>query len=101
MEKEIKRFTEYEPTKEEVGKIFATEDSYRAWLEVNDERSPLNDSEKNKIAQLLEVRGQKEEARRVLETIENDSYRETCLHASRGWWGSGMNEAGDRITLVN
>lgn len=54
-------------------------------MEEFSEDAVCSDSEKHHIAYILTERDQEKEAREVLESIEDEDYRETCLEVLESW----------------
>ena len=80
----MKRFVDYNPTKKEIANIFGTEELYKFKLERFD-RYPGDDYEKLNIASLLSLRGECEEALKMINSIEDKVYRRTCLQLYASW----------------
>ena len=80
----MKRFVEYNIVEAEIKQLFGTADDYQAKLRRFDDH-PGGDYEKLYIANLLFLRGKREESRKMLESIEDEEYREECLEDSIAW----------------
>lgn len=83
----MKRFLDYKPTEEEIARMYQHREDYEAMLRKM-EKYPDSDAEKYKIAELLFVRGEREESRKMLELIEDEEYRWDCLHTDYPKWCS-------------
>ena len=81
----MKRLADYELTDEEIREIFASLDNYKLHLKLFEDDPVCGDVEKYDIAALLHTRGEKEESRRLIASIEDEEYRITCLQLSAGW----------------
>ena len=82
----MKRLIDYNLTKDEIRQIFGSQKNFEHNLEwyakdIESER----DNEKFDIAYLLFLRGKREESRKMLESIEDEEYRQECLEDSIAW----------------
>ena len=84
----MKRFVDYSPTKEEMDYVFG--EGLDAITEFFDEKS-CGDDEKLYIAQLLFYRGQKEESRKIIDSVEDKRFRRHCMEMYGCWcdWEKG------------
>lgn len=80
----MKRFFEYNVVEIERKRLFISDDDYQAKLKRFDDH-PGGDYEKLYIANLLFLRGKREESRKMLESIEDEEYRQECLEDSIAW----------------
>ena len=82
----MKRFLDYEPTKEELRQIIGEGDDFvKETLEEFDQ-TPGGDYEKLKIARLLFVRGQEDESWKMLGTIEDEERRRVAMEERYSEW---------------
>lgn len=88
----MKRLIEYQLTSEEIRHLFSSQDVYDLHLNIFNKKKVCGDSEKYMIARVLFSRGENEESRKMIETIESDSYRRTCLEAYASWVGAKHGE---------
>ena len=82
----MKHFTDYNPTIEEIEDIFGSQESYEFCLEEIFDKSQINDTEKFKIASLLSIRGENDGSLKMIESIKDSLYRQTCLQAYASWF---------------
>ena len=80
----MKRFFEYNVAEIERKQLFISDDDYQAKLKRFDDH-PGGDYEKLYIANLLFLRGKREESRKMLESIEDEESRQDCLEAYASW----------------
>ena len=80
----MKRLADYTFTDYEIQNIFGSRDKYRLdseWYGKN----PAPDTEKYLVAHLLFLRGEREESRKMIESIEDEEYRYSCLEDYAAW----------------
>ena len=80
----MKRLTNYNLTKDEIQQIFGSQENFEHNLEWY-AKEPGDESEKYHIALVLFLRGKREESRKMLESIEDEEYRQECLEDSIAW----------------
>lgn len=80
----MKRLADYQLTKNEILNIFGSQEKYERDLEWYAKKKNSN-TEKYDVACLLFMRGERDESLKIIESIENESYRQTCLEAYAGW----------------
>ena len=79
----MKRLVDYNLTEQEIQQIFGSQEGYGRYLELF---AKYPNSEKVKIANVLFLRGKKEESRKMIESIEDEEYRRECLRDHYGSW---------------
>lgn len=81
----MKRFTDYNPTRKEILNIFGSDGGYEFCQEAVFSKSQITDTEKYKIASLLSLRGEREEALKMINSIKDEKYRMGCLQLYEAW----------------
>lgn len=80
----MKRLIDYNLEDYEIRIIFPSQENYERKLRRYD-KYPGGDGEKFHIARVLFLRGKREESRKMLESIEDEEYRQECLEDSIAW----------------